>query len=295
MYQDKNINKIAIKLILIFSIGILFLLNSTERGDQQHQLLGQSQLISNENPVVSMVKTLIDSSVSFAIVKQAYATASQITTVATSASSLIPILYDNFRGGTYTLVDGQTSPNGKWHDVYNGDGYVGVKKDVIHGYVLFEHPKTSTRPWETHSSFVKTTSIFTNFNLAVDVKTVKQLRQNSPQNSWEVAWLLWKYTDSAHHYYFMLKTTGSEFGKKDGSSIRQIYLDTDPSPKVSIGKWSHWDITVVGNHITILVNGLKVVDTHDSTMSSKLSSAGSIVLYDEDSSVTFDNVYITPL
>ena len=39
-------------------------------------------------------------------------------------------LYDDFDGtATYTLADGQTSPNGKWLDIYNGYGVAGTQDD----------------------------------------------------------------------------------------------------------------------------------------------------------------------
>jgi hypothetical protein len=36
-------------------------------------------------------------------------------------------LYDDFESGTYSLRDGQISPNGKWHNFYNGGGSSGVR------------------------------------------------------------------------------------------------------------------------------------------------------------------------
>jgi hypothetical protein len=52
-------------------------------------------------------------------------------------------------------------------------------------------------------------------------------------------------------------------------------------------------MTAIGNHFTIVVDGIKVIDYFDNTMSSKLSS-GSIVMYNEDANAHFDNFYITP-
>jgi hypothetical protein len=39
-------------------------------------------------------------------------------------------------------------------------------------------------------------------------KTDKQLRQNSTPNPWEVAWIMWRYQDDWHHYYFIFKPNG---------------------------------------------------------------------------------------
>ena len=96
------------------------------------------------------------------------------------------LLYDNFEGGTYTLSDGQTSPNGKWYDNFNGYGSAGVQDDGTgNNNVFFEIPATSTSPSETHASSVDSTQKFSNFELDIDAKTIQQLRQNSPPNPWE--------------------------------------------------------------------------------------------------------------
>ena len=86
---------------------------------------------------------------------------------------------------------------------------------------------------------------------------------------------------------------GFEFGKQDGSEL-ETFLKTGFSPKLVIGQWSHWDIKIVGNHVTIFVDGTNVVDMYDKTMSSQLGGEGSVMLYNEDAQVNFDNVYITP-
>ena len=49
--------------------------------------------------------------------------------MSSTISTVVPELYDNFEDNTYTLNDGESSPNGKWQSVYNGGGSSGVKKD----------------------------------------------------------------------------------------------------------------------------------------------------------------------
>jgi hypothetical protein len=130
------------------------------------------------------------------------------------------------------------------------------------------------------------------------VKTVKQLRQNSLPNPWEAATILFRHTDTWHYYAFVLKTNGIEFDKKDCNTCTdpvqgQKFLVTLPSPKLKINLWSFWKITAIGNHITITVDGNKVIDYIDYTMSSKLGS-GALVLYNEDASAMFDGVNVLP-
>jgi len=220
-------------------------------------------------------------------------------TVTVNAPTSQLVLYDDFEGDTYTLSDGQTSPNGKWRDNFNGYGSAGVQDDGTgKNNVFFEAPKTSTSPSETHATSVSSTQKFSNFELEIDAKTVQQLRQNSPPNPFEAAMVLFRQTDTFHFYAFVLKPNGIEFDKKDCNTCTdpgqgQQFLVTAPSPTLNIGAWSHWKITAIGNHITISVDGKKVVDYIDQTMSPQLSS-GAVVMYNEDAHVNFDNVYITP-
>jgi hypothetical protein len=231
---------------------------------------------------------------------------SNIATVTITVNAASPpppppqrLLYDNFEGGTYTLSDGQTSPNGKWIDNFNGYGSAGVKDDGTGtNNVFFEIPATSTAPSETHATAVSSTQKFSNFELDIDAKTVQQLRQNSPPNPWEAATVLFRQTGYFHYYAFVLKPNGIEFDKKDCNTCTdpvqgQQFLVTASSPTLNIGAWSHWNITAIGNHITISVDGNKVVDYIDPTMSTQLSS-GAVEMYTEDANVNFDNVYITP-
>jgi hypothetical protein len=207
-------------------------------------------------------------------------------------------LYDDFQSGTYSMSDGQPSPNGKWHNFYNGGGSSGVQNDGTGNNVFYMYPRTSTSPGQTYASAVETTQKFSNFELSLDVKTVKQLRQNSPPNAWEAATIFFRHTDTWHYYAFVVKPNGIEFDKKDCNTCTdpvegQQFLVTAGSPTLKIGSWSNWKITAIGNHITITVDGNKIIEYIDNTMSSKLGS-GSMVLYNEDALAHFDNVNITP-
>ena len=146
-----------------------------------------------------------------------------VTTSVTSSNNL----YDDFQGGTYSLPEGGISPNGKWVDKWNGYGQAGVK--TINGNnVFYEIPKTAIEPGTTHSSLVQTSQKFSDFTLELDMNTYKQLRQNSPPNTWETAWVFWRAVDLYHSYYFVLKTNGIEFGKKDTNCNceEQVFLKT---------------------------------------------------------------------
>jgi glucose/arabinose dehydrogenase len=220
------------------------------------------------------------------------------STASTAAKASSPAdLVDNFETGTYTLAEGQISPNKQWQNVYNGDGgSSGVKKDPNDKNVFFMYPKISKTSNETHANLVKTTKTFSNFDMNMDVKTEKQLRENSPPNPWEAAWVFFRYTDQFHYYWFTIKSTGVELGKKDCDTCKspyegQIFLHDSDKPVLKVGDWSNWNVRAQGNHISIKVNGTDVLSFTDNGMSKKLAS-GSIGLYDEDASVSFDNVNV---
>ena len=217
----------------------------------------------------------------------------ETTTASTSQTLSTSSLYDNFQGSTYSLKDGMTSPNGKWLDKWNGYGQAGVK--TLSGTnVFYQIPKASTKSSETHSGLVVSKQKFSDITLDIDMKTYKQTRLNSPPNSWEAAWVMWRWVDLYHHYYFVIKTNGIEFGKKDTSCNceKQIFLKTATSPKLKVGAWDHIKISSIGKHTIIWVDGVKVVDMNDPSYNSAKMSSGFIGLYTEDASVGFDNVYI---
>jgi hypothetical protein len=213
----------------------------------------------------------------------------------TSPNSGSGNVYDDFEGSTYKIGEGQQSPNGKWASKWTAGGEMGVKTENGNN-IFYEFPQTSKQAGETHSSFAISTQKFYDMTLDLDMKTYKQLRQNSPPNTWESAWVMWRWTDLFHHYYFVIKTNGIEFGKKDTSCKceEQVFLKTENSPKLQLGSWAHVKISAVGKHITIWVNGVKVVDMDDPSYSSTADmSGGYIGLYNEDASTAFDNVAVT--
>jgi hypothetical protein len=217
--------------------------------------------------------------------------------------------YDDFQGSTYLLTDGQTSPNGKWKSAYSGGGWMGTINDdpssASANNYFFEQPKTSARHNDTNASLVTTTKAFSDFQMTLDMKTVGQLRQNSPPAPWETAWIFWHYTDRFHYYGLVLKTNGFQIEKKD-NNMRcdcEIYLYDVSHPKVKFGQWQTVTLRVTASasgtpHIMVWVDGSKAADFVDNAVhqpnSSKLE-VGAMGLYNEDSSVNFDNVSVIPL
>lgn len=196
---------------------------------------------------------------------------------------------DPFRT-VYELTDDLTSPDGKWYCDYAGYGNVWTEAAGAN-ITMNLSPKAATRPAETRGAMVTTRKTYNNFVLDVDVRTVKQLRTGSAPNTWEVAWVVWHVMDSSlteTFYYFVLKTNGAEFGKLENG--RQYELVTPTSPRVKLGSWSHWTVSVHGNRFIVWVDGVQVIDYTD-TSATPLPS-GKIGLYTEDAHVQFDNVRV---
>jgi hypothetical protein len=218
-------------------------------------------------------------------------------------------LYDDFESGTtYPLTDGQTSPNGKWKSLYAGFGTTEVTQDQLGNKYLYQEPMTSTSPGETHGSAVATTTSYKDFDLTLDVITFRQLRENSPPNNWETAWLNWNAIDQFHAYGLTLKIQGFQIEKKDNDNHddgAEIYLVTQNSPSVKLNTWQKWQIMVTGTEtgtprIQVWIDNAKIADYTDNQPgippnSETMKQGGQIVLYTEDAAVGFDNVQIRPL
>ncbi len=196
----------------------------------------------------------------------------------------------------YYLGEGKTSPNGKWKNVYSGYGSTGVEKSGLKS-VFYLYPKAVTTAAQTEAALVKSTGSFCNYVVEFDMKTVKQLRQNSPPNSWEAGWFIFRYTDTFHYYWFLIRSDGFELGKKDCDTCTdpvdgQKFLVTEDVPTLKLNKWQHWKIEAVNNHIKVWVDNKLIVDFIDKSMSSKLF-AGNIAMYAEDAYVQYDNMVLT--
>lgn len=207
------------------------------------------------------------------------------------------VLYDDFENGIYDLTNEALSPNGKWRSVDNGYGAMGVKTDDRGNNIFFLRPKAAETGNETFSALATTVNNFTNFTLDLDVLTDKQLRLNTPPNSWEAAWVLFRYSDIFHYYWLLVKPDGVELGKKDCNSCTdpvsgQVFLKRLDSPKLTLDKWSKWNIQAFDSHILVSIDGNKIIDYIDKNASKTLDQ-GSVGLYSEDADVAFDNIYIS--
>jgi Domain of Unknown Function (DUF1080) len=177
-----------------------------------------------------------------------------------------------------------------WQFVFNGYGcseFVSWSSNTA----LRERPKVSTRRSETHSALVIGPSVAGDFTLEVFAATTQQLRTSSTPHPWEVAWVLWHYTDNAHFYYFIAKPTGWELGKEDPAYPgSQRFLATNSYPTYPIGPWYKIRVAQVGDTIQVFVNDVGIVTFTDQE---NPYSAGRVGLYSEDAEAYFDNVSVS--
>jgi hypothetical protein len=184
--------------------------------------------------------------------------------------------------------DGSTI--GVWQFVYNGygcNGFVASNSNTM----LFEQPATSYSPDQTHGSLVIGPYISGDFTLQVSAATTRQLRANGAPNAWEVAWVLWHYTDDWHFYYFVPKPNGWELGKEDPAYPgAQRFLASGSSPTFPIGPWYRTRVVQSGQTIQVFVDDQLITTFTDRQ---RPYSSGRVGLYNEDAEVYFDNVSVT--
>lgn len=198
------------------------------------------------------------------------------------------------------LADG--SVFGAWTSIWRGSGCVAVinsnGKKVLH-----ENPAVATSPAQTFSSLVTGPSLSAPFTFQGQFRTVRQQRLGSAPNTWEVAWLLWNYTDNLHFYYFIAKPNSWELGKADPAYLgAQRFLATGRTPVTNIGAWHTFKISQsLNNSMAVYIDNVFITSFTDTACVTTAAatcpvgaaapySAGKIGLYNEDSEVNFSDI-----
>ena len=120
--------------------------------------------------------------------------------------------------------------------------------------------------------------------------TVRQLREDGDPNAWEVAWLLWNYTDNNHFYALALKPNGWEVSKQDTAYPGyQRFLSSGSTPVYPPGKSHDVTVTIDTTKSTEVAFTITVDGKELGTVADKQSPyrSGSVAAYCEDSDVTF--------
>jgi hypothetical protein len=186
------------------------------------------------------------------------------------------------------MADG--SSFGSWVSVFAGYGCNSIVS-LPEGKALSLKPKASTTSSETHAGLAVGPSFSGNYSFETQLKTQSQLRRGTAPNPWEVAWVVWDYTDNTHFYYFIAKPNGWELGKEDPAYPgAQRFLAAGSSPSYPIGQWLNFKIVQSSNTITVYVNGVQITKFTDSE---RPYSSGKIGFYSEDSQVYLKSTKVT--
>lgn len=175
-----------------------------------------------------------------------------------------------------------------WTTVHDGYGAVTCATEQVRLV-----PQAPSVPEETHAALAThahvavqegATTAFTTSML-----TTSQLRRGSDPNPWEVAWLLWCYTDDLHFYALVLKPNGWELSKEDPAYPgAQRFLASSSEPTFPTGTSYQVEVTVVSQpgatQMSVSVDGQPLVTATDDQ---DPYPAGQVAAYSEDADATF--------
>lgn len=209
-----------------------------------------------------------------------------------------PLLSDSFSSASVgkCFAEG-SSIDANFTDVFNGYG----KQCVNQNHELAQIPEAPVSPTDTHAALAISKQSFSGtFDVRAQVTTIAQLR--NPANNWEVAWLLWDYSNGNAFYYMILKPQGWEVGKEWCNTAyspceqSQEFLATGSSPSVAVGTPETMSVDQSVQH------GIPTFEVYDgSTLLATISdpgtvsapyTSGEIGLYDEEASVAWSLITV---
>lgn len=193
------------------------------------------------------------------------------------------------RGGDPTCAPWHEGTRcGDWRLVYAGYGTADAGPGPASWRVRLR-PQPAVDPAVTHAALAVSEQQVGDLDMSATMTTLEQLRHPGA-NPWEVAWLLWHYTDDEHYYYIALKTNGWELGKEDPAYPgAQRYLLTGSSPTFPIGRRFDTRVRQLGDEISVVVDGRPLLHVRDTEHP---YTHGSVGLYTEDAAVEFDSLRI---
>ena len=180
---------------------------------------------------------------------------------------------------------------GAWYSLHDGFGRTQVES-TKRGPVLTMTTRAPESLAVTFSSLVHTRRAFRDVDFTLTLRTVAQLRRPAP-NPWEVAWVLWRYTDNRHFYAFIAKPNGFELAKQDVAyKGSQRFLAVSYASSFPTGTTYRIRVRHIGNTMCVWVNGIRLVRYTDRERPLR---SGSIALYAEDSSVRYGPLELRPI
>ena len=175
---------------------------------------------------------------------------------------------------------------GSWTVRFDGYGCVAVDGTGRRAS-LEMGPKAAQTDDMTHAPLVLGPQYGSRLVMHTRLETTAQLRNGTP-NPWEVAWVIWQYTDDERFYYFIPKPNGWELGKRDPAYPGgQRFLGSGSKQTFPIGRT--YDVTVVqaDDAIAVFVDGNEIVRFRDQETPYR---KGRIGIYAEDATVKVHSV-----
>lgn len=176
---------------------------------------------------------------------------------------------------------------GSWYSVHSGFGSTRVE-NTSQGRRLWLSPRAPTAVSETFSSLVRSVRSFGDIDMTLRFQTLAQLRLPQP-NPWEVAWVIWRYADNDHFYYFIVKPNGWELGKEDPAypGKQRFLASSSGDHRFPIGVWYRLRVRHVGDEIMVWIDDRLVARFRDRQRPYR---AGTVALYVEDARAVFGPV-----
>ena len=177
----------------------------------------------------------------------------------------------------------------QWEIIFDGYGEASCTDGLLR-----LKPTSANSQDKTHAGLAKSTTVEVEAGgvqtIHTTMTTVRQLREDGSPNAWEVAWLLWNYSDNNHFYALALKPNGWEVSKQDTNyDGAQRFLASGNTPVYPPGTSHNVTVTIDTTNpaaatFVVTVDGQELGKVTDSESPYR---SGAVAAYCEDSDVTF--------
>ena len=177
----------------------------------------------------------------------------------------------------------------QWEIIFDGYGEASCSEGLLR-----LKPTSADSQDKTHAGLATSTTVEIEAGgvqtIHTTMTTVRQLREDGEPNAWEVAWLLWNYSDNNHFYALALKPNGWEVSKQDTNyDGAQRFLASGNTPVYPPGTSHNVTVTIDTTNsaaatFVVTVDGQELGKVTDSESPYR---SGAVAAYCEDSDVTF--------
>ncbi len=181
---------------------------------------------------------------------------------------------------------------GVWQVIFGGYGYGGcVAVMTVNGTRVLLEQTVATSAVAGSASLVAGPVMTAPFTFQGEFRTVQQNRIGAAGNPWEVAWIVWNYTDNLHFYSITPQPNGWVLNKEDPAYVgSQRFLATGSAPAYSVGSWHRFKVVYsVTNTMTVYIDNVLITSFQDAATP---YPAGKLALYTELATTNFRNISV---